>query len=279
MHGVRIFVLYDNSKNLYKTRMADDSPSSLFLRRCRIPEVFSLFDFLPELILFVKDRDGRFMALNQRACECCGVREEQEALGKTEHDFFPKTWADQSARDDAEVLSSGRPLVNRLEGAPHCEWSRRLVSTTKVPLRDDVGRTIGLVSFARLLEEACEQPVHSRRMAKVVQRMSEDLSSDIKTQELARLAGLSVSQFDRCFHAAFGTSAHHYHLRLRIDEACRLLARTDEKVAAIALACGFYDHAHFGRVFQREMKMSPMRYRQTHQLARKDQGTRAKSRR
>src|SRR4051812_36517270 len=104
--------------------MIDDSPSSWFLRHCQVPEIFSLFDFLPELILFVKDRQGRFVALNRRACECCGVREQQEVLGKTEHDFFPKTWADQSARDDAEVLSSGCPLVNRVEGAPHCEWSR-----------------------------------------------------------------------------------------------------------------------------------------------------------
>jgi PAS domain-containing protein len=46
-----------------------------------------LFDLLPDVSFFVKDRQGRFMALNRKGCEYCGVASEAAAIGMTDHDF------------------------------------------------------------------------------------------------------------------------------------------------------------------------------------------------
>jgi AraC-like DNA-binding protein len=76
---------------------------------------------------------------------------------------------------------------------------------------------------------------------------------------------VSVSHFDRTFRRAFDTSPRQYLIRIRIEAACRKLAETTESLAAIALACGFHDHAHFTRSFHRIMAATPSAYRAAHQ--------------
>ncbi len=48
--------------------------------------------------------------------------------------------------------------------------------------------------------------------------------------------------------------------RRRIDHACGLLT-AGLPLVEIALACGFADQSHFGRVFRRERDLTPMAYR------------------
>jgi len=94
----------------------------------------------------------------------------------------------------------------------------------------------------------------------VIELVRVDRSNDT-TKELAELAGLSASQFERTFQKTFGSTPRQYHMRVRVEAACRQLTQSDETVAAIAQQCGFYDHAHFTRCFQRIMGISPSAYR------------------
>lgn len=236
-----------------------------FLRQIGAPQLVSLFDLVPEHLFFIKDRAGRFMAMNRSLCEYCGLRGEDEALGKTDYDLFPKPRADQYAKDDEAVMRTGQPLVNRVECAPAPEGSPRMVSTTKAPLRDSRGRIIGLIGFARPLEQVRETTLSAVRLARVVERMHQHPAAAHRSAELARLVGLSTSQFDRCFRETFGTTAHRYLLRVRAEAACRRLAKSSDTVATVAVECGFYDHAHFVRCFRQVMNTTPKAYRQSHQ--------------
>ncbi len=71
-------------------------------------QILTLFDYLAEVSFFVKNRKGEFMALNRRGCEYCGVVSEEDAFGKTDHDFFPKVRADEYRDDDQRVMDSGK---------------------------------------------------------------------------------------------------------------------------------------------------------------------------
>ncbi len=108
-----------------------------FLRKIA-PEhgVAQLFDRLPDISVFMKDRRGRFMFLNPRGCEYCGVQEAGEALGKTDLDFFPKAKAERYMADDSRVMKDGVPVLNRVEPEPGSKGSPRLVVTSKMPLLD-----------------------------------------------------------------------------------------------------------------------------------------------
>ncbi|TWT81747.1 HTH-type transcriptional activator Btr [Planctomycetes bacterium CA13] len=224
-------------------------------------QVFGLLDHLPGLSFFVKDRQGRFVALNRRGCEYCGIGSEDDAIGKTDYDFFPKQRADEYRADDLAVMQSGEAILNRMESAPEAEGSPRLVVTTKIPLRDSRGRVIGVAGLSRQVEQLREQPRTATAFADVIEYLHAHYEQHLTTKELAKKAGLSVSQFDRRFRAAFGSSPHQYIMRVRVENAARLLIETDQTVSEIAHTCGFYDHAHFSRSFRRIMNATPTQYR------------------
>jgi AraC-like DNA-binding protein len=71
------------------------------------------------------------------------------------------------------------------------------------------------------------------------------------SNELAAMAGLSVSQFERRFRGAFGTFPRQYLVRIRVDAAAKLLIETERTVSEIALECGFHDHPHFSHSFRK----------------------------
>lgn len=216
----------------------------------------------------MKDRAGRFVAVNHRFCEYCGVQYEHEVLGKTDYDFFPKPRADAYRASDAEVMKTGRAIANRTHPAPEQEGSPHLACTTKLPLRDARGRLIGIVGFSRRIEQVRLSAANAVRLARVVEQMHLHPEAAHPSADLARSAGLSAGQFDRCFRATFGVSAHHYLLRVRVEAACRRLAQSNDTVSTIALECGFYDHAHFAHGFRQVMNTTPTAYRRTYQASR-----------
>ncbi|TWT67508.1 AraC family transcriptional regulator [Allorhodopirellula solitaria] len=224
-------------------------------------QAFLLFDFLPGLSFFVKDRQGRFIALNRRGCEYCGVASEEEAIGRTDYDFFPKSRADEYRADDAAIMESGQPIVDRVESAPEDAGSPRLVMTSKIPLRDKRNRVIGVAGFSRQIERIQTPSGTVDAFANVITHLHENFADRLSTDELAEMAGLSVSHFERRFRRAFSASPRQYLVRIRVEHAARMLRETDKTVSEIAHECGFYDHAHFSRSFRKIMQLSPSEYR------------------
>jgi AraC family transcriptional regulator len=94
----------------------------------------------------------------------------------------------------------------------------------------------------------------------VLDHIDAHIAEEISLDELAALAGKSACHFLRCFKQSTGISPHRYVTQRRIDHACGLLV-ADLPLVEIALACGFADQSHFGRVFRRERNLTPMAYR------------------
>jgi PAS domain S-box-containing protein len=224
-------------------------------------QFLALFDMIPGVSFSAKDRKGKFVALNQRACEYCGVPSESEALGKTDYDFFPKPRADEYRADDEAVMKSGNAIVNRIESAPEPEGSPRLVMTSKIPIRDQKGKVIGTAGVSRQIELIRNQSATADAFSHVVEHLHSRYAEPLTSKELANIAGLSVSQFERRFRRAFGTTPRQYLMRVRVENAAKLLVESDQTVSRIAVQCGFYDHAHLSRHFRRFLNASPSEYR------------------
>ena len=88
-----------------------------------------------------------------------------------------------------------------------------------------------------------------------------NLFNPLSTEELATLAGLSLSSFKREFRRVFGQPPATYIRQRRLERAATLLRRTDQRVTDIAYACGFSELAHFSKVFQKTYGQSPTDYR------------------
>jgi AraC family transcriptional regulator len=89
------------------------------------------------------------------------------------------------------------------------------------------------------------------------------LDGRITIEELAAVCGLSVSRFAHAFRSSFGVAPYQWLQARRIERAKTMLSGSDGALADIALASGFADQSHFGRVFRRVVRMSPGAFRRT----------------
>ncbi len=106
----------------------------------------SLMDNLPDHIYF-KDADSRFIRINQAHARHLGLQHPDEAIGKSDADFFPAEEAREKLENERKLLSAGKPIVGLIERADtphHPKW----VSTTKVPIYDRDGKAAGLVGIS-----------------------------------------------------------------------------------------------------------------------------------
>jgi two-component system, cell cycle sensor histidine kinase and response regulator CckA len=112
----------------------------------------TLLRHLPDAV-YVKDREGRFLVANPVVSRLMGAREPEELVGKTDFDFYPQEIAARFRQDEAEVVRSGKALIDYEEARPDEEGNLLRITTTKVPLRDENGAIIGLVGVSRDLTE------------------------------------------------------------------------------------------------------------------------------
>ena len=82
--------------------------------------------------------------------------------------------------------------------------------------------------------------------------------------QYAKSGQVSLSHLSRCFSAITGVTFREAQRRLRIENACRMLKRSDLKIGAIARLVGLRDASQFAAEFRREVGQTPMAYRQTH---------------
>ena len=107
----------------------------------------TLIDSLPDLI-YAKDIDCKFLLANDACASVMGTNR-IEVVGKGDFDFFPKELAQGFFEDEQKVMRSGEALHNRQEEVVDADGRRSYVLTTKVPLRDQSGRVIGVMGIGR----------------------------------------------------------------------------------------------------------------------------------
>jgi PAS domain S-box-containing protein len=123
----------------------------------------ALMDYMPDHIYF-KDTQGRFIRNSKSQAEMLGVSNPEEVIGKTDFDFFPH--AAKAYAEEQEVIRSGQPLVDFEEQVIWPDKRETWVSTTKVPLRNSEGQTIGIFGISRDITERkkAEQSIRQLNM-------------------------------------------------------------------------------------------------------------------
>jgi AraC family transcriptional regulator len=124
-----------------------------------------------------------------------------------------------------------------------------------------------MLRLAALLSRSAPEPSRARgglapwQERKIEQYLRDRVQQQVRLDELAQHASLSVSHFCRAFKGTFGTTPHTYLVRLRLARAQELMLQTGSELGQIALACGFSDQSHLCRTFRRETGETPGRWR------------------
>lgn len=115
----------------------------------------ALMDNIPDTIYF-KDPDSRFVQINKMMANVLGLDSPEEAIGKTDFDFFTKEHASDAYNDEQEILATGISLINKEEDVIGPNNRRRWITSTKVPFRNSDGDISGLVGISRNITEIHE---------------------------------------------------------------------------------------------------------------------------
>lgn len=163
------------------------------------------YEFLAEIIeriahpIFVKDREFRWVLINQAFCDMVGYTSEA-LLGRTDYDFFPTPQAAFFRHKDVEMFATGVQVTIDQEPITDAEGRLHTLATTKVPLRDALGEVTHLVGIIhditrlkaaedalREANEQLEQRVQQRTLE--LETAQEELVRKERLAALGQLAG------------------------------------------------------------------------------------------
>lgn len=132
----------------------------------------TLIDTLPDTI-YVKDIQGKKIIANRADVECIGLESEEDTLGKTDLDLFPNEIGQRGYEDDMSILKTGEAIINREEYFVDKTGETRWLQTTKIPVRDEHGKTIRLLGIGHDI-------TLRKQNDEVLKKLNEDLRAQSK---------------------------------------------------------------------------------------------------
>jgi PAS domain S-box-containing protein len=143
-HAVVLHKANDELEQRVQERTKELAHEQLLLRM--------LMDSMPDTIYF-KDPQSRFTRVNRAQALVLGVESPDQAVGKSDADFFTAEHAQAALADERRILESGKGLISKTERIRRADGRFRWVTATKVPLRDAGGTVVGLAGISRDVTE------------------------------------------------------------------------------------------------------------------------------
>lgn len=226
----------------------------------------TLFAHINSIVFCVKDRSGRYISCNQSLANRIGLSGSAEIVGKTIDDLFPPDLAKTYKEQDAYVFASGNPIQNRLELVVNktgkaLGWHL----TSKIPLFDYDDAVHGIVTISEDLDRPRDEDINMAGLAKVSEYVRANFHENLRTANLAEIAGISPTQLDRKMRRVYKISVAQFIRQVRLQAAADLLLGSSISIAAIAADCGYADQSALTRQFKASSGLTPGAYRSQYQ--------------
>jgi diguanylate cyclase (GGDEF)-like protein/PAS domain S-box-containing protein len=145
--------------------------------------------------VYFKDVDGRFTRLSASLARWMGLDSAEEAIGCTDLDFFSPAHAGPARAAELEVMRTGEPVVGLEECEVWLDGRVTWVSTTKVRLRADDDRLIGIFGLSRDITARKLAEEHAHEQAEEVEQLAarlEQLTLEDDLTDLYNRRGLDL---------------------------------------------------------------------------------------
>ena len=137
----------------------------------------AILDNIPD-IAWLKDAQGRFIAVNEPFAKACGFKIE-EIIDKTDLDIWPRELALSYRADDQEVMDSKKRKCVQ-ERLMYQDGGEQWIETIKTPFFDDHNKVIGTTGIARNITLRKNE---AERLKEI--RAELELRVKVRTSELA----------------------------------------------------------------------------------------------
>ena len=101
----------------------------------------------------------------------------------------------------------------------------------------------------------------SDKIKAVIVYINEHYAEKISVKQLAAVSFVSERECFRLFQECLHMTPIEYIVNYRLQNACRMLAGTQESVTKIAQSCGLGSSSYFGKIFREKLGCTPSQYR------------------
>lgn len=110
-------------------------------------------------------------------------------------------------------------------------------------------------------KKAISLPKYQNDIYKAQIFMSENYAERVTLEDISRAANLSPGYFHTLFKEIIGITPLRYLMNIRIQQAKQLLVNTAQSISSIAVSCGFGSQAYMTYIFNKELNITPKKYR------------------
>ncbi len=166
-------------------------------------------------------------------------------------------------------ISAGRPLLESSDAGSLIPIFEQLLTMLETGYTQSslliASLTLGHF-FGRLLATRGQTHIGdiAERIEATIALMKRSISGSVHVGELAAMAKVSPSHYAVLFKQRTGYAVIDFFIRLKMQEACRLLDMTSLPIKTIADRLGYEDALYFSRAFRKVIAMPPSAYRALH---------------
>ncbi len=142
--------------------------------------VSAFLENIPDYVFF-KDRRSRFIALSRSLARHFGGAKPSQIIGRTDFDFFAASHARPSYEDEQRIITTGQPLLGKIEREVWPDGRTFWLLTNKLPLRNERGEIIGTFGLSRDVTE-------TREMELALEKAHKELVSASRIAGMAEVA-------------------------------------------------------------------------------------------
>ncbi len=239
--------------------------SDFFQQVSNIVEMLDALECIPGSLFMIKNLDSRYIYMSNALREAIHLTPDQEVVGKTDFDLFPKIVAESFRQNDLLVFREGQTLLNEIHATTFFSDSTSWSFSSKFPLRNSQGVIVGLITINRPYDEVMGDDSELNQLLPAVEHITKHYADKIVIADLADLCFLSESHFMRLFKQRMKMTAYKFLEQVRMYHAIDAIKHQSTSIAAIAHNCGFYDHSSFVKRFKKITGTTPLRYRKEYQ--------------
>lgn len=126
-----------------------------------------IMDSIP-MSVFWKDKDSIYLGCNKTFIRECGLESLDDVVGQTPYDLFDPKQALTVVERDQDVIRNNHPLYNFTQSHARADGSIGWREISKIPLRDEEGRAVGVLDVWR---DVTEQNRAEERLKRTLEDM------------------------------------------------------------------------------------------------------------
>jgi len=147
-----------------------------------------IINLLP-IRVFWKDENLKYAGCNKIFAKDAGENEPEDIIGKNDYQLSWYDHSEQYRADDRNVMDTGKPKMNFEEEQTTPSGSKIWLRTSKVPLTDQFGNSIGVLgTYEDITEQKKAEAMMQKNMELLIEKEKADISEQITKDFIIELS-------------------------------------------------------------------------------------------